>query len=543
MLLRHKTPLLILLMVLLPVTLLTLYSFELQDNRKQLLRHQQDQLAEQKLVSYNQSLQGHFQRLQQRFIALASFTTPGDIKQLRQLRNSSPYLLHIFQLNEGLERIFPTREQALSQAESEFLRQYRPLFEQPALLTNISLDTESSKAASTSPKSRSFSAPLADAPALAEQQLLSKSSPVTASGWLSWYNDNQLVPVFWWRSADDITTGFVLNPSRLKADLISLLPLTGEQGVFQLLDSAQSPLHQWGEPNGKQQQLSRILDHPLTGWQLTYSGSYQSAPGESTELIIAPAIVTLLLTLIGLYIYYEQRRTSREALQKVNFVNQVSHELKTPLTNIRLYAELLSKRLQSAESKEQRYIGVITNESLRLSRLIDNVLSFARLNRDDLRVNRQPQSPDDTIERSIANFSPAFEQLNIQCRFDGDASSTVMFDADLTEQILNNLLSNCEKYAGNGATIEISSALSDHLLQIDLKDDGPGIDPTTADAIFKPFYRCDNSITEGVAGTGIGLALAQELAEAHGGNLTLAASEKGAHFKLTLEVSRESSDR
>jgi signal transduction histidine kinase len=229
----------------------------------------------------------------------------------------------------------------------------------------------------------------------------------------------------------------------------------------------------------------------------------------------------------------------------VNFVNQVSHELKTPLTNIRLYAELLETEVdavfddeqqdgQAEGNKARKYLGIITAESQRLSRLIANVLRFGQFQQSQLQLRLQQAVVDEVIQRCIAAFAAALQAKGITVRLDLHASAAVLLDAEALEQILNNLISNAEKYAASGASLQISSTQDADVSSIAVRDFGPGIAARERARIFQPFYRISSKLSDGVTGTGIGLDIARQLARLHGGDLVLQEVDVGACFTVTL---------
>jgi signal transduction histidine kinase len=251
------------------------------------------------------------------------------------------------------------------------------------------------------------------------------------------------------------------------------------------------------------------------------------------------ALLALGVVGLALYFYREQAAEMREASQRVSFVNQVSHELKTPLTNIRLYAELLEDDIRGRDAPEgdspvTRYLDVIVFESQRLSRLIGNVLSFSRGRRDALDLHPHPGVVDDVVRRVLDQFQPALQAKNVQVSFSPGAAAETSFDPDALEQILGNLAGNVEKYASSGGKMEVASRQDGDRVEITVQDHGPGLSAAEGRRVFEPFYRVHNRLTEGVSGTGIGLAISRELARLHGGDLVLLPSATGACFQLTI---------
>ena len=226
----------------------------------------------------------------------------------------------------------------------------------------------------------------------------------------------------------------------------------------------------------------------------------------------------------------------REAAERVSFVNQVSHELKTPLTNIRMYAELLEQKLPDGDQKATQHLGVIVSESQRLSRLIGNVLTFARKQNDKLTLHSTAGNVDQCIQLVLDHFKAALESKGVRTVFTPGADARVEFDRDALEQILGNLFSNVEKYAAAGGLLEVTSRQEARQTSIVVSDRGAGIPKGQEDRIFDPFHRLSNKLSDGVTGTGIGLSIARELARKHGGDLKAVASDVGARFLLELRT-------
>jgi signal transduction histidine kinase len=313
------------------------------------------------------------------------------------------------------------------------------------------------------------------------------------------------------------------------------IALTGGDGVA---------VYQWGTYEPGQNEPPRVrldLNHPLDAWSLLYfapSAESGQAIGRGMLFNLAAGMAALVLALIGLasYFYRESTREMREAAERVSFVNQVSHELKTPLTNIRMYAELLEQSLPENDGKAAQQLGVIVSESQRLSRLIGNVLTFARKQNDKLALHSTAGNVDQCIQFVLDHFKATLESKGVRTVFVRGADSNVEFDRDALEQILGNLFSNVEKYAAGGGLMEVTSRQTGATTLIVISDRGPGIPRGQEDKIFEPFHRLSNKLSDGVTGTGIGLTIARDLARRHGGDLKTAASDTGARFELQLHT-------
>ncbi|EIQ87256.1 histidine kinase-, DNA gyrase B-, and HSP90-like ATPase family protein [Yersinia pestis PY-98] len=219
----------------------------------------------------------------------------------------------------------------------------------------------------------------------------------------------------------------------------------------------------------------------------------------------------------------------------MSFVGQVSHELKTPLTNITLYAEMLQE-LQPEQSvpptAEQRYLEVILNESQRLSRLIQNILSFTKAPK----LHLQTVALRPLLNKIYHTFIPAFSAKNMELVLIINTDIHLTTDVDRLTQIISNFLSNAEKYASQGKRVELIGEQADDRVLIHVRDYGNGIAAKELKAIFQPFYRVKSHITEGVSGTGIGLTIASQLAASLQGEISVTSNPAGSCFTLKLPM-------
>ncbi|MEO0416242.1 MAG: HAMP domain-containing sensor histidine kinase, partial [Verrucomicrobiota bacterium] len=368
----------------------------------------------------------------------------------------------------------------------------------------------------------------------------------------NWYWNDGLHFIIWHREPKTgRTIGVEVERMRLMSEVLTTLPAEGEsykrrqsdQSRVELRDVADQLLYGWGEfsPAGEAEPTATLkLDRPLQSWSLAYFSNLSAAKGDASN---SPFYTTLSLLFIALlvsvglaiYFYREMSRQMRDAAQRVTFVNQVSHELKTPLTNIRMYAELLQEKLEPEDVGKNRDLRVIVGESQRLSRLISNVLTFSQSQQEKITLRYRQGSVDDTIRRTVDQFRPSLDDGEFAFELELNAEDACRFDTDAVEQILTNLLSNVEKYARQGQWVKITSSLDGSCCEIRLRDAGPGIPDTKREWIFQPFERLSDKLSD-AAGTGIGLNIARNLARLHGGDLTCEPSTEGAEFRLTIQV-------
>jgi len=249
----------------------------------------------------------------------------------------------------------------------------------------------------------------------------------------------------------------------------------------------------------------------------------------------SPLLATVLMALLGFIVFGQQCRASVLAEQRVSFVNSVSHELRSPLTNMLLNIDLTTEAIDDKVSDATRRLALVQEEARRLGRLIDNVLTFSRHEQGQFRSEPRACVPASVIAAVVEQFAPSFARRALTVSRTGDVSAACVLDSDALAQILGSLLSNVEKYVPGGK-IKIVSALTGKTLIIRITDEGPGIPVAAAERISRPFERLDSRVNEGASGTGLGLAIARDLASSMGGSLRHVPSERGASFELRVRA-------
>ncbi len=461
---------------------------------------------------------------------------------LRDLTRRMPAVSQLFVVDAATgELVYPSLMDRLPAAEEDFLRRTREIWIGRQLLAGEGRGSDSGEMLGGE----------------------AGDTQRTRQGWHPWFWGDGLRLIYWWHDDDGRIVGAELDRMRLISDIIASLPDTDPRdgglgaGRIRLLDAQGAVLYQWGvyQPAAYEWPLvSQALGHPLAAWSLEYFAAGGTGEGRRAVLFgLLPGVGGLVVLVIGLAFYFfrESSREMRDAAQRVSFVNQVSHELKTPLTNIRMYAELLDAELDdqrppaSATSLDvaRRHLGVIVSESQRLSRLILNILSFSRNQRRELQLRRRTGIVDEVVGALLEQFRPSLENHRIVLGFQPGAGRPVSLDPDAVQQIVANLLSNVEKYAAAGKRVDVVTRQAGEEVTITVTDRGPGVTERERRRIFQPFYRSSNALTDGVTGTGIGLAIARDLARLHGGDLDMVApdnttdevnTESGACFQLTL---------
>jgi signal transduction histidine kinase len=456
-------------------------------------------------------------------------TSPDE---LRNYINQDGRITQFFHVDQDGSVIYPASDEMATDRELSFLERTDSVWSSGAIHPNQLVDTD------TDSTTTRFTG-----------KAKTKSSQPRGR-WYEWYWGDGLQLMYWWSTESGTIYGIEVSRVRLLAEIIGELPDTsdtvGEHVIgTQLLNESGHMLYQWGSVAAAETQLPSFetsLSAPLGAWSLRAHVTNYSGVSTGNALLLGVGLVclALVLTALGIYFYRENTRELREATQRVNFVNHVSHELKTPLTNIRMYAELLQEQMDPEREQEIGRLGVILSESQRLSRLITNVLTFNQRKRSALTLRPVLTNFDELIAHVLSHFEKSFVQHDIEVHVEGNIPGEVCIDPDVVEQILGNLLSNVEKYARKSRDLEINVTKTADLITVTVADHGPGIDRTERQAIFTPFYRIQDSLSEGVSGTGIGLSIARDLARLHGGDLELVPSESGAHFVVRLAIQGES---
>jgi two-component system, OmpR family, phosphate regulon sensor histidine kinase PhoR len=298
------------------------------------------------------------------------------------------------------------------------------------------------------------------------------------------------------------------------------------------------------EAAGEPVQQSRFIS-TVDGWVLRVTQRDMTDPRLERRrlidsLLIGGAITVILagMTLLGLAIRRERRLNEL----KSEFISNVSHELKTPLSIISMFGELLAEgRTKSAEQAHQ-YAEIIWRESVRLSRLIDNVLDFAKIERGmgvyEFADTDLGEVIDRVVELSARRVAAAEMTLEVDVEPELPA---LQLDASAFTLAVLNLIDNAIKYAADGKRIALGVHQDDDRIVLTVRDWGPGIALEEHDKIFERFYRSRAIRLKPIRGSGIGLALVQHIARAHGGDASVeSALEQGATFRIWLPISGKS---
>jgi signal transduction histidine kinase len=249
---------------------------------------------------------------------------------------------------------------------------------------------------------------------------------------------------------------------------------------------------------------------------------------------ILMGVVGVLMSIGMFLVIRAAAREVRLAELKSNFVASVSHDLKTPLALIQLFAETLELGRVRTPDRAQEYFRIINMEARKLTRLIENILDFSRMEAGLRPYTRQPEDLGVIVDRVVEMMAPQFTQgrFSVQVRRD-DPLPTVMADVLAVERAVENLLTNALKYSGDSKQIEVAVMSVGQEVQVRISDRGIGIPRQELRRIFRKFYRVQQELGGGPQGTGLGLAIVEHTMRGHGGSVSVD-SKPGVGSQFTL---------
>ncbi len=317
--------------------------------------------------------------------------------------------------------------------------------------------------------------------------------------------------------------------------------VTGKRRVA-ILDEVARPVY--GErQSATPYQYEASLGKTLYAWriQITPRNVAELRAQAETERILGVLLVPVSTVIIALglaVVWLSVRAEQRASQMKSDFIANVSHELKTPLSLIRMFGELLATGKHKGDAMAREYGGIITRESERLTHLIDNVLDFARLERGKASYSFAEGRLEEVVERALDVFQHRLEKEKLRLRTEIEPDlPPVRMDEDAMTLVLLNLVDNAVKYAGDGGEVSVRLRRAPGAVALAIADHGSGIAPEEQRRIFERFYRATSARARNVRGSGIGLALVKHIAEAHGGRVEVDSTPgRGSTFTVYIPV-------
>lgn len=369
------------------------------------------------------------------------------------------------------------------------------------------------------------------------------------------YLQDNLTLMIWYRSPLDegIVFGARLNLARVTEEAGKLLHVDAslkDQILLVLFNEDDQPAAYAEAVAGVQLKEARpfasveigdYLPHWKIGVLLRDPSDFRQS-ASSLRVLFGLLISVLVIAIVvgGWLIVSDMNRELKLAKQRRDFVSNVSHELKTPLTSIRMFSEMLAEGRVSDPTKQRQFSSIIATETARLTRLINNVLDFSRMERGEKRYHLEHVSLVELVRRTVEQYRPQLESSGFSVTVSAQKDPLyIRADPDALTQILLNLLSNAEKYSESNKAISVRiTSPTDGWAEVRVLDRGRGVPRGIEEKIFEQFFRGHDSLAEGIQGAGLGLSLARQIARGHGGDVLYEPREGGGScFILKLPAS------
>jgi len=261
-----------------------------------------------------------------------------------------------------------------------------------------------------------------------------------------------------------------------------------------------------------------------------------------SRAVVDVTLGVLILAFCGLliggsiWLVVSFKRAADLSQLQVDFLSKVSHEFKTPLTSIRMFVDTLAERRLTSEDQVARCVGLLRQETERLSGMIEQLLDFGRMEAGNMVYHRQRDAVTAVVEMAVRAFEPLCMQDGV--RFEVDVAPDlppILADRDALSAALFNLLHNAYKYGREPKWIRLECRRENGRVRLSVLDNGPGVPRRERRRIFERFYRIDDLLSRQVGGSGLGLAIVRHVAQAHGGRVSVVnRAAGGAVFSILL---------
>ena len=254
--------------------------------------------------------------------------------------------------------------------------------------------------------------------------------------------------------------------------------------------------------------------------------------------LVLIGLLDLVLIVGAWFVYRTVKREVELAQLKSDFVSNVSHELKTPLSLIRMFGETLQMKRVPSEEKKQEYYDTIVQETERLTRLVNNILNFSRMEAGRKEYHLVEANLNTIVENVLKSYEShlAHQGFAVTTKLDKSLSPITADTESLSEGLLN-VIDNAVKYSDKERFITISTGTAEGMAYVDVKDQGIGIDPQSQKRIFEKFYRVSSGLVHNTKGSGLGLSLVKHIMDGHNGTVTVKSEPgKGSTFRLSFPL-------
>ena len=258
----------------------------------------------------------------------------------------------------------------------------------------------------------------------------------------------------------------------------------------------------------------------------------------ATTNIIFILLLTVILIAGVIFVFRNIRKEMELAQIKSDFVSNVSHELRTPLSLISMFAETLEMERVKTEEKKREYYTIISKEAGRLSRIVNKILSFSKIEAGKREYRFSKVNINNLVEDIIKTYQFHLQNNGFKFSFEQDASiPDIDIDSEAVSEAIINLLENAIKYSIDRKEITITTAKEGNSVYVEISDKGIGISEESQKKIFDKFYRVSDGLVHNTKGTGLGLTLVKHIVDAHNGEIEVKSKlNEGSTFKLIFST-------
>ncbi len=232
------------------------------------------------------------------------------------------------------------------------------------------------------------------------------------------------------------------------------------------------------------------------------------------------------------------QRAARDAEQRKNdLVTYLAHDLKTPITSVIGYLTLLHDEQQISEEMRQRYLSIALDKAERLDDLINEFFEITRFNLSHISLEKKQINLSLMLDQLLYEFQPMLKEKQLECQLNVPEGIMMRCDPDKLQRVFDNLLRNAVNYSFENSSIRITAKTGINNVLLTFENDGDTISKEKLARIFEQFYRLDTSRSSGSGGAGLGLAIAKEIVELHGGTIRAASENDIIRFDVSLPLS------
>jgi signal transduction histidine kinase len=362
----------------------------------------------------------------------------------------------------------------------------------------------------------------------------------SAGGDLKYYPQSDVPLIYAFRILDPKRGVFVGMAVDAGAVLAQVLPRSSLEPVgFSVVDSGNR--HVWDSNKPMLGSEAEVRFGPLAAdWilQARHTGAtIEALANRQFQRGVGLMALVMICLLFGTVMTVRAaNREARAAAMQSAFIANVSHEMKTPLSLIRMFSETLQMGRISDPGRLNDYYEMLHRESRKLTSLIENVLEFGRMEAGRKQYRMVPGSVTDVVEQALRSYELQLRDGGFEWKMEAEAGLPfINLDADALSQAVSNLVENAMKYSGDRKKVDVAVVRKGVEIAIEVRDSGIGIPRSEQHRIFDRFYRASSPLVHNTKGSGLGLAIARHIVEAHGGRITVeSAPGEGSCFAILL---------